>query len=130
MTTSALILIVEDNDRNLKLMRDVLSHLGYRTLEASDAEAGVGLARAHNPDLVLMDIQLPGIDGVEALALLRSDPVTAGLRIVALTAFAMKEDRQRLLAHGFDGYLAKPVDVRDLSRQVAVLLGSPTKASV
>lgn len=127
---SALILIVEDNDRSLKLMRDVLSYLGYRTLEASDAEAGVSLARAHNPDLVLMDIQLPGIDGMEALIQLRSDPVTAELRIVALTAFAMKEDRKRLLAHGFDGYLAKPVDVLELPRQVATLLGSPTRASV
>jgi two-component system, cell cycle response regulator DivK len=130
MTTSALILIVEDNDRNLKLMRDVLSHLGYRTLEASDAEAGVGLARAHNPDLIFMDIQLPGMDGVEALFRLRSDPVTAGLRIVALTAFAMKEDRERLLAHGFDGYLEKPVDVLELPRQIAAMLGAPTKASV
>ena len=114
MTTPALILIVEDNDRNLKLMRDVLSHLGYRTLEASDAESGISLARVHHPDLILMDIQLPGMDGVEALKRLRADPATSGLRVVALTAFAMNEDRQRLLGHGFDGYVEKPIDVREL----------------
>jgi two-component system cell cycle response regulator DivK len=130
MTTPARILIVEDNDRNLKLMRDVLAHLGYRTLEASDAEAGISLARVHHPDLILMDIQLPGMDGVEAFNQLRSNPMTAGLRIVALTAFAMKEDRERLLTHGFDGYLEKPIDVLELPRQIPTLLGSPSKASV
>ena len=130
MTIAALILIVEDNDRNLKLVRDVLSHLGYSTLEATDAEEGISLARTHRPDLILMDIQLPGMDGVEALMRLRADPVTAVLRVVALTAFAMNEDRQRLLAHGFDGYLEKPIDVHEFPGQIATLLSSPTGASV
>src|SRR4249919_2337804 len=122
MTTHALILIVEDNERNLKLVRDVLDHLGYRTLEASDAESGIELARAHRPDLILMDIQLPGVDGIQALARLRADPSTADLRVAALTAFAMRRDRERLLAEGFDGYLEKPVDVRAFPSQIATLL--------
>ena len=81
----------------MKLVRDVLSHVGYRTLEAGDAEAGLELARAHRPDLILMDIQLPGMDGMEALARLRADAATARSRVVALTAFAMKDDRERFL---------------------------------
>ena len=107
------ILIVEDNARNLKLVRDVLNHVGYRTLEAATAEDGLALAREERPGLVLMDIQLPGMDGVEALGRLRSDPATAGVRVLALTAFAMKDDRERFLAAGFDGYLSKPVDIAE-----------------
>jgi two-component system cell cycle response regulator DivK len=117
------ILIVEDNPRNLKLLRDVLTHVGYRTLEAGTAEDGLELARAERPDLVLMDVQLPGMDGVEALGRLRTDPATADIRVVAVTAFAMKDDRERFMAAGFDGYLEKPLDVRALPRQVAALLG-------
>lgn len=113
-----LVLIVEDNAKNLKLVRDLLQFRGYRTLEASTAEDGLALASEHRPDLVLMDIQLPDLDGVSALNRLRDDPATAGLRIVALTAFAMQADRERLLAAGFDGYLAKPIDVRGLPEQV------------
>ena len=122
MTRARLILIVEDNPRNLKLVRDVLDHVGYRTLVAEDGEQGVQLAGEHRPDLTLMDVQLPGIDGVEALARLRADPATAQLRVAALTASAMKEDRDRLLAAGFDGYLEKPLDVRAFPAQVAALL--------
>jgi two-component system, cell cycle response regulator DivK len=118
-----LVLIVEDNERNAKLVRDVLGHAGYRTLEAGDGEAGVALAREHRPDLVLMDVQLPGIDGVEALARLRADPATAAIRVVALTAFAMQADRDRFLAAGFDGYVEKPIDVRALAGRVAELIG-------
>jgi two-component system, cell cycle response regulator DivK len=117
-----LILIVEDNERNLKLVRDILRHLGYRTLEARSAEEGIALAREHCPDLTLMDVQLPGMDGVQALAQLRSDASTAELRVVAVTAFAMKEDRERLLAEGFDGYLEKPLDVHAFPDQIAMLL--------
>ena len=120
--TSALILIVEDNEQNMKLVRDVLGHVGYRTLEAGDAELGIELARTHRPDLILMDVQLPGMNGMEALARLRSDSVTAELRVVAVTAFAMKEDRARILAAGFDGYLEKPLDVRAFPGQVSELL--------
>ena len=122
-TGGPVILIVEDNPRNLKLVRDVLNHAGYRTLEASTAEDGLALARSHRPGLVLMDIQLPGMDGVEALRRLRSDPATAGARVLALTAFAMKEDRERFLSAGFDGHLEKPLDVRRLPSQVAAVLG-------
>ena len=112
--SSPVVLIVEDNARNLKLVRDVLAHAGYRTLAAEDGEAGIALAREHHPDAVLMDIGLPGIDGVEALARLRAEPGTTGIPVAALTAFAMREDRERLLAAGFDGYVEKPVSVRDL----------------
>jgi two-component system cell cycle response regulator DivK len=122
MTRPPLILVVEDNPRNLKLVRDVLDHVGYRTLVAEDGEQGVQLAGAHRPDLTLMDVQLPGIDGVEALSRLRADPATARLRVAALTASVMKEDRDRLLAAGFDGYLEKPLDVRAFPAQVAALL--------
>jgi CheY-like chemotaxis protein len=121
------ILIVEDNARNLKLVRDVLNHVGYRTLEAATAEDGLALAREERPGLVLMDIQLPGMDGVEALAQLRSDPATAGVRVLALTAFAMKDDRERFLAAGFDGYLEKPLDVLRLPEQVAAALAADAR---
>ena len=123
-TGEPVILIVEDNPRNLKLVRDVLNHVGYRTLEAATAEDGLALAREQRPGLVLMDIQLPGMDGVEALGRLRSDPATAGVRVLALTAFAMKDDRERLLEAGFDGYLEKPLDVRRLPSQIAAALAA------
>jgi CheY-like chemotaxis protein len=119
----ATILVVEDNPLNLKLVRDVLGHAGYRVLAAGDAEHGITLARAERPDLVLMDVQLPGIDGIEALARLRADARTAGIRVVALTALAMKDDRERCLRAGFDGYLEKPVSVPALPGQIEALIG-------
>ena len=122
MTTRPAILVIEDNPRNLKLVRDILNHVGYPTLEAGNAEDGLALAQAERPGLILMDIQLPGIDGVEALGMLRRDPATAGIRVVALTAFAMKDDRERFLAAGFDGYLEKPINVPEFPGQVAALL--------
>ena len=122
MSKDAQILIVEDNPRNMKLARDVLDHHGYRTLEAADAEQGLVLARTEHPALILMDVQLPGMDGVAALDRLRGDPETAGIPVVALTAFAMRSDRERFLAAGFDGYLEKPIDVRSFPRQIAALL--------
>jgi CheY-like chemotaxis protein len=122
------VLIVEDNPRNLKLMRDLLEHAGYSTLEATTAEDGLALARTHRPDLVLMDVQLPGIDGVQALARLRADPATNGIPVVAVTAFAMKEDRARFAAAGFDGYLEKPISVRAFSDQIAQMLKHSTRA--
>jgi two-component system cell cycle response regulator DivK len=105
------ILVVEDNDKNMKLFRDVLQATGYRTLEATTGGQAVELATEHSPDLVLMDIQLPDIDGVETLGRLRADERTRGLTVVALTAQAMEGDRERFLASGFDGYLSKPVNV-------------------
>lgn len=113
-----LILIVEDNDKNLKLTRDVLQFKGYRTLEAGTAEAGLALAQAQQPNLILMDIQLPGVDGITALRQLRADPRTASIPVIALTAFAMKDDRERFLAAGFDGYLDKPINVKEFPEQV------------
>ena len=113
-----LILIVEDNDKNLKLARDLLQHDGFRTLEAGTAEAAITLAEQHAPDVILMDIQLPDMDGVKALGRLRGLAATGSIPVVALTAFAMASDRERLLAAGFDGYLAKPIDIHDFSDRV------------
>jgi two-component system cell cycle response regulator DivK len=113
-----LILIVEDNEKNLKLVRDVLQFKGYRTLEAETAEAGFQLAQTQQPDLILMDIQLPGTDGIVGLQQLRAEPRTAAIPVVALTAFAMKDDRQRFLDAGFDGYLDKPINIKTFPDQV------------
>jgi len=113
------VLLVEDNEKNLKLFRDVLRVTGYVTLEARTGEEAVELAVSGRPALVLMDVQLPGMDGVEALGRLRSDRRTASIPVLALTAQAMYEDRERFLAAGFDGYLSKPVDVVELLRTVA-----------
>jgi CheY-like chemotaxis protein len=123
-----LVLIVEDNLRNLKLVRDVLEHVGYRTLEATTAEDGLALAREHRPDLVLMDVQLPGMDGVQALGRLRADPATSGIPVVAVTAFAMKDDRARFVAAGFDGYVEKPISIREFPGQVADFLNQSARA--
>ena len=122
------VLIVEDNPRNLKLVRDLLEHAGHATLEAVTAEDGLALARAHGPDLVLMDVQLPGMDGVEALARLRADPATQRIPVVAVTAFAMEDERARFAAAGFDGYLEKPISVREFPGQVAELLRQSARA--
>lgn len=112
--TGERILLVEDNEKNMKLFRDVLSATGYRTLEATTGREAVELATEHTPDLVLMDIQMPDIDGVEALRMLRADARTASLRVLAVTAQAMQGDREQFLAEGFDGYLSKPVNVHEL----------------
>ena len=113
-----LILIVEDNEKNLKLARVLLKHQGYRVLEAATAADGLALAEAERPNLILMDIQLPDMDGLAALARLRADPCTAPIPVVALTAFAMKEDQERFLTAGFDGYLPKPIDTERFPEQV------------
>ncbi|MEO8425300.1 MAG: response regulator [Actinomycetota bacterium] len=116
--TGEQVLIVEDNQKNMKLFRDVLLAKGYRTLEATTGGEAVELATEHAPDLVLMDIQLPDLDGVQSLRRLRADERTAGIPVLALTAQAMQGDRERFLAAGFDGYLSKPVDVRELIETV------------
>ena len=108
------ILVVEDNEKNMKLLRDVLQAKGYRTLEAMTGGQAVELATGHAPDLVLMDIELPDIDGVEALRLLRADERTVSIPVLALTAQAMHGDRERFLAAGFDGYVSKPVNIVEL----------------
>jgi two-component system, cell cycle response regulator DivK len=109
--SGAQILVVEDNEKNMKLFRDVLQAKGYRTLEATTGAQAVQLAVEHGPDLVLMDIQLPDIDGVEALGRLRADGRTASIPVLALTSQAMTGDRERFLASGFDDYLSKPVNI-------------------
>ena len=120
------ILVVEDNDLNLKLVRDVLSFAGYEVVEARSGEQGVALAAESPPDLVLMDLQLPGIDGTEALRQLRASPQTKGVPVVAVTAFAMREDRDRAFRAGFDGYLEKPISTRELPAQVRGFLRRTT----
>ena len=112
--TGERILVVEDNEKNMKLFRDVLSATGYRTLEATTGGEAVEMATEHAPDLVLMDIQMPDIDGVEALRRLRAGARTSSLRVLAVTAQAMQGDREHFLAAGFDGYLSKPVNVQEL----------------
>jgi two-component system, cell cycle response regulator DivK len=112
------ILVVEDNERNLKLVRDVLQYAGYDVIAASSGEQGVALAKERVPDLVLMDLQLPTMDGAEALRILRDDPLTREIPVVAVTAFAMKDDRERALDAGFDSYIEKPISVRALPEQV------------
>jgi len=115
---SDLILLVEDNEKNMKLARDLLQFHGFATIEATNAEDGITLARDRTPKLVLMDIQLPGMDGVSALEQLRKDPKTATIPIVAMTASVMKEDRERFEKAGFDGFITKPIDVRAFPQQV------------
>lgn len=116
------ILVIEDNALNLKLVRDVLEFAGYQVIAAQSGEEGLRVARAEPPDLVLMDLQLPGIDGVETLQRLRQDSVFAGVPVVAVTAFVMAEDRQRASLAGFDGYLEKPIKVRELPGQIETYL--------
>ena len=117
-----LILVVEDNDKNRKLVRDVLTVKGYRLIEAERGEDGVRLAREQRPHLVLMDIHLPGIDGIEALRQLRADPATAAIPVLAVTASAMTQDRQKILAAGFDGYQSKPISIRPFLELVRAVL--------
>jgi two-component system cell cycle response regulator DivK len=122
--TAATILVVEDNERNLKLVRDVLQFAGYDVVAASSGEQGVAMAMESPPDLVLMDLQLPGMDGTAALRQLRDSPRTRSVPVVAVTAYAMKEDRERALSAGFDGYLEKPISVQALPEQVRSFLPS------
>ena len=108
------ILIVEDNENNSSLFRDILNFHGYKVAVASDGQEGVALARELMPDLILMDIQMPGMDGMTAGRILKRDPATSGLKIVALTSFAMRGDQEKILAAGFDGFLSKPISTREL----------------
>jgi two-component system cell cycle response regulator DivK len=117
-----LILIVEDNEKNRKLARDVLQFHGFVTVEAETGEDAVRLAQDRCPALVLMDIQLPGISGIEALRQLRADARTRDVPIIAVTASAMTQDRQKILAAGFDGYQSKPINVKDFVAAVRQML--------
>ena len=116
------ILIVEDNEKNMKLARDVLQSKGYATLEAVTGEEGVRIAIAKKPDLVLMDIQLPGINGIEALRQVRADPGCARIPVVAFTASVTPNDRSQISAAGFDGFLSKPINLKEFLETVKRLL--------
>jgi len=120
-----LILIVEDNEKNRRLVRDVLQFKGYQTIESETGEEGLELARSRQPALVLMDIQLPGMDGITALKRLRDDPATRGIRVMAVTASAMTQDRRTILAAGFDAYQSKPINVKAFLEAVQELLAGP-----
>ena len=117
-----LILIVEDNTKNLKLVRDLLEQSGYRILESGTAEEALELVGTNRPDLILMDIELPGMNGFEAVARLKRGRATAEIPVCAVTAFAMDDDRERCLRAGFDGYLSKPINVAEFPDQVRDLL--------
>src|SRR5215470_15610561 len=117
-----LILIIEDNEKNRKLCRDVLQVKGYRTIETETAEDGLKLAEEQSPALILMDIQLPGMDGITALKHLRADPRTRNIRVIAITASAMTHNRQTMLAEGFDGYQTKPISLKDFLGEVERVL--------
>ena len=113
-----LILIVDDHEQNRRLARDVLQFAGFRTLEAAGGVEGLALAAEQRPDLILMDIRMPDMNGTEAVRKLKEDERTAAIRVVALTSSTMKGDRERFLADGFDGYLEKPIRVRELPNQI------------
>jgi len=119
----ALILVVEDNEKNRKLVRDVLKHKGYDVIESETGEDGVRLARERRPRLILLDIQLPGIDGIEALRRLRADETTRAIPVIAVTASALDRDRQKIMAAGFDGYQAKPLNVKAFMAAVEAVFG-------
>ena len=122
-----LILIIEDNEKNRKLARDVLQVKGYKTIESETAEEGLKLALEKSPTLVLMDIQLPGMDGIRALKQLRANPQTKSIPVIAITASAMTNNRQTMLAEGFDGYQSKPISVKDfLGELERVLVSHPS----
>src|ERR1700681_4388265 len=118
----AKILVIEDNAANMKLARLLLRNVGHAVLCAVDAETGLKMAASDSPDLILMDIQLPGMDGLAATALLKQDPATAAIPIVALTAMAMSTDKEKTIAAGCDGYIAKPVRYEELYAVIDALL--------
>jgi CheY-like chemotaxis protein len=119
-----LILIVEDNEKNRKLARDVLQVKGYRTIETETAEEGLKVAVEKHPALILMDIQLPGIDGITALKQLRADPMTKTIPVIAITASAMTYNRLTMMAEGFDGFQSKPISVKDFLEEVRRVIDS------
>lgn len=116
------ILIVEDNEKNMKLVRDVLRVKGYDTLEAGTAEDGIGIAHECLPDIILMDIQLPGMSGIDAIKRLRADPATARIGVIAITASVMHQQMQQIMAAGFDGFIEKPIDLRRLLATIEQIL--------
>ncbi len=118
------ILIVDDHEKNLKLVKVVLKSNGYETIEAEDGKKGIEKAREHLPDMILMDIQMPEIDGLEAMKILKSNESTGNIPIIALTSYVMKGDKERFLAEGFDAYIPKPVDINELLKTVKEIINS------
>lgn len=119
---SRTILVVEDNTLNLQLMTDLLRHYGYAVLEADNGAEAVLIARRQSVDLILMDMQLPIMSGYEAVTSLRGDAITADIKIIAVTSFALAEEKDRILATGVDGFIAKPIDTREFPRMVERIL--------
>jgi two-component system cell cycle response regulator DivK len=119
------ILVIEDTPDNRQIMRDLLTSVGYTLIEAEDGVAGVAAAIAHVPDLILMDIQLPGIDGYEATRRIKANPATAAIPIIAVTSYALSGDEAKALAAGCDGYIAKPFSPRQLLAKVREILPPP-----
>ena len=117
------ILVVEDNKKNRLLLKDILMYYGYEVIEAVNGKEGVRLAIEHKPDLILMDIQMPVMNGFRAGEVLKDNPDTKHIKIVAVTSFAMKGDREKILKAGFDGYIAKPIDTKQLPEIVKELIG-------
>ena len=121
--SNELILVVEDNDKNRKLARDVLQVKGYRVIEANSAEIGLQLAAEQRPDLVLMDIHLPGMNGIQALARLREAPATRTIPVIAFTASVMPQDQREITSAGFDGFVSKPINLKEFLATIAAILG-------
>ena len=124
---TAKVLVVEDNPANMKLATFLLQHSGYQVLQADNADAAIKCAHQNQPDMILMDVQLPGMDGLEATRLLKADAATRDLTVIALTAFAMKGDEERILAAGCDGYIAKPIKYKAFLAEVSRLLTERNK---
>ncbi len=116
-----MILIVEDDPKSLILIRDLLKVYGYKTLEATDGKQGVELAKARKPDLILMDVQMPKMDGLEATRILKAYATTSDIPILALTSYAMKGDEERTLEAGCDGYITKPIDIKELLKRLPTI---------
>lgn len=119
------ILIVEDNENNRNLLRDILTFHGWEVEVAGDGNEGIRMARELMPDLILMDIQMPGMDGTTAVGILKGDPATSGLKIIALTSFSMRGDQEKFLTAGFDYYLSKPINTRELPKIIKASLNTP-----
>lgn len=124
---TAQVLLVEDTPANMKLITMLLRKAGHEVLQARSAEEAIALARAHQPNLILMDIQLPGMDGLAATRILKEDESTRGIRVVALTALAMRGDEQRMIAAGCDGYIAKPIQYKSFLDVVGRLLSEEAR---
>ena len=112
------ILIIEDNEQNLILMKDILTYHGYEVIDANNGKEGVKIARELRPDLILMDIQMPVMDGLTAIKILKDDPETKNIKIIGVTSYAMKGDEEKILASGFDAYVSKPINTRQLPELV------------